>query len=118
MTTEPTTAPEEPTPDYTADHVREYIQLQAEADRIKARMEEIKKFLRELDYGTHDIAGLKVSITRNPQFDSAAFQAKYPVLKFPHLYKSAIDAGAVKEHLAPAEVKKFYGEGEKKVGVK
>lgn len=98
--------------------VREYVSLE---DRIApdiARMEEIKKVLRDLDYGTHNIAGLKVSIGHNTRLDAEAFAAKYPVLKYPHLYKSAPDSTAIKEHLAPAEIKSLSKEGEKRFGIK
>jgi hypothetical protein len=116
------TAPEETAPEYS-DHMqalaREYATLQAEGARITARMDEIKKtFKFDLPFGTHPIAGLSVGIAHNTQFDGKAFAEDFPVLKYPQLYKPALDSSAIKENFAPAQLKKYVGEGDPRVTVK
>jgi len=98
--------------------VREYAELQARTAPDLARMDEIKKHLRALDYGSHDIAGLKISVSRNTRLDAKAFSEKYPVLQFPHFYKSAPDSAAIKKHLAPVEIEDLSTEGDPRVTIK
>lgn len=113
----PAEAPEYP--DHINDLVREYANLQADADPILARMEEIKKTLRfDLTYGTHKIAGLSVSVARNSRLSASAFADAYPVMKYPNLYKPAPDSAAIKENLAPTEIKKYTTEGDPRVSIK
>ena len=107
------------TPDsHLQDLVREYADLQARTAPDLARMDEIKKHLRALDYGSHDIAGLKITVARNARLDAGAFAEKYPVLQYPHLYKSAPDSAAIKKHLAPVEVENLSNEGDPRVTIK
>lgn len=108
------------TPDehYYGDLAREYATLQDRVAPDLARIDEIKKLMRGLDYGTHDVAGLKVSVARNSRLDAAAFAAKYPVLQHPGLYKSAPDSAAIKKNLAPAEIETLSVAGEPRVTIK
>lgn len=106
-------------PEHIQDLVREYATLQADAEPILARMDEIKKtFKFDLDFGTHKIAGLSVGIAHNSRLSASAFEAAYPVMKYPNLYKPAPNSTAIKENLSPAEIKKYTTEGDPRVTVK
>jgi len=106
-------------PEHIQDLVGEYATLQGEAAPILARMEEIKKTLKfDLGFGTHKIAGLSVGIAHNSRLSASAFEAAYPVMKYPHLYKPTPDSAAIKEHLSPAEIRKYTNEGDPRVTVK
>lgn len=96
---------------------REYADLNARREPIENRMQEIRaEFRNLLDYGTSRHAGQTISIQHNPIFDEDAFRAAYPVGRYPHLYKQAPpDRAAIKENLAPAEVRAFHTEGAPKV---
>lgn len=100
------------------DLVREYAQLDALAAPALARMDEIKKFLRDLRLGTHDIAGLKVTIAPNARFDSKRFAAKYPPTEFPEFYSSAVDQAKVKQLLPGKAVDAFKTIGDPRVTIK
>lgn len=101
-----------------AELVREYVQLDYELEPIKARMEEIKKVLRDLPNGTHDIAGAKVTIARNARFDAKKFAELYPQEEHPHLWKSGPDNTEIKRTLPPAVVEAMQTEGEPRVSIK
>lgn len=100
------------------DLVREYAQLDALAAPALARMDEIKKFLRDLPIGTHDIAGLKVTLAANARFDAERFAAKYPPTEFPEFYSSAVDRDKVKELLPGKAVDAFKTIGAPRVTIK
>jgi hypothetical protein len=99
---------------------REWSSLDAAKEPIEQRMEQIKAEYRQLLQTGASVkaAGRTVSIQRNPTFKPAEFMAAYPVLKFPHLYKSAPDMNAIKENLPPAEIKTFQAEGTPKVVIR
>lgn len=99
---------------------KEWSYLAAQRDPIDARMEQIKNEYRTLlQVGSSaKAAGRTIMVQRNPTLDSAKFMAKYPVLQFPHLYKSAPDANAIKENLPPAELRSLQKEGTPKVVIK
>jgi hypothetical protein len=106
-------------PETIQDLVREYALRQAEAAPILARMEEIKKTLRfDLPRGTHKIAGLSIGISPNNRFDAKAFEADYPIIQNHGLYKPMPDMDAIRENLAPAEIRKYTNEGDPRVTVK
>jgi hypothetical protein len=96
---------------------KEYSALDAQREPIIQRMEQIKAEYRQLlTVGSAlKLAGRNVSVQRNATMDAAKFMAKYPVLQYPHLYKSAPDANAIKENLPPAEIRTFQKEGQPKV---
>jgi|GEM_PF-2715164 len=98
--------------------VAEYADLQARTAPDLARMDEIKKVLRDLDYGSHTLAGLTVSIARNARFDAAAFAAQFPPEERPEFYKPAVDQTAVKKLLPGAAVDAFQKLGEARVTIK
>lgn len=98
--------------------VREYIALDHEIQPMKARQEEIKKVLRDLDMGTHDIAGAKVTISRNARLDAKKFADAYPQDQYPSLYKSAPDNTEIKRVLPPAVIERLQTDGEPRVSIK
>lgn len=98
--------------------VREYVMLDNRTQPDLTRMTEIKKALRDLDYGTHDLAGIKLGVGHNSTLNTAAFANAYPQDKFPHLYKSTPNPAAIKEQLSPAEIKALSKEGEKRLTFK
>ncbi|EXF24378.1 hypothetical protein BG28_06590 [Nesterenkonia sp. AN1] len=98
--------------------VREYAALQANVEPDLARMDDIKKVLRDLEYGTHDLAGLQVQISRNGRLDSKRFAEQYPVTQRPEFYKTAPDTKEIRRHLSPKEVEALSTEGDKKVSIK
>lgn len=99
---------------------KEWSFLQDQRQPIDDRMEQIKNEYRQLlaTGTTVKAAGRTISIQRNPTFDPAAFRAAYPVLKYPHLYTSVPDSGAIKENLSPATVRTFQKEGTPKVVIR
>jgi len=98
--------------------VREYALLEAEIEPLQARMNEIKKYLRgSLDYGTHDIAGLKVSIAHNSRLDPKKVLDLYPPAANPELYKQAPDSAAMKRILPGAVIEAMKTEGEPRVTI-
>lgn len=96
---------------------QEWSALDAAKQPILDRMEQIKAEYRSLlDVGRAvKYAGRSISIQRNATLDPAKFMEAYPVLQFPHLYKSAPDLGAIKENLPPAVVRDLQKEGTPKV---
>jgi hypothetical protein len=96
---------------------REWSSLDAAREPIVNRMEQIKAEYRQLLETGRSVkyAGRTISVQRNATLDPAKFMAAYPVLKFPHLYKSAPDMNAIKETLPPAEVRNLQKEGAPKV---
>lgn len=103
---------------YHEDLVREYAMIENRIGPDIARLAEIKKCFRDLTYGPHDFAGLKVSVGKNFRLDPETFSAKYPVMQYPHLYKSAPDSAAIKAELSPKEIEALSKEGEKRITVK
>lgn len=98
--------------------VREYVMLENRTAPDLARMAEIKKVLRDLDYGTHDLAGIKVAVGHNSTLVPAAFISAYPADQHPHLYKTVPNPAAIKDSLSPAEIKALSKEGEKRLTFK
>lgn len=99
---------------------KEWSALDAQKEPLEQRMEQIKNEYRALLQvgATVKAAGRTVSVQRNPTLDPAKFAATYPVMKFPHLYKSAPDLNAIKENLSPAEVRLLQKEGTPKVVIR
>ncbi|GEM_PF-5226542 len=103
------------------DDVRELVSIQAEKQRLTAREGELKKKLRELPKGTHEISGCKVQVQANRRVNLGRVKEAFPVGKYAPLgyYKPAEpDMTEIKKHIAPSELEKFYDEGENKVVVK
>lgn len=98
--------------------VREYAALQANTAPALARMEDIKKVLRDLDYGKHELAGVEVQVSRNSRLDAKAFQDRYPVAQHPQFYRTAPDTKEVRRQLAPAEIDALSKEGDKRVTIR
>ena len=120
-TTETTTAPQD-TEELTAEQaealVREYADLQAEVAPMQERMDDIKTTLRGLGQGSHEVAGLKVTIARNARLDSKKAQELYPAEKYPEIYKTSLDSTALKRMVAPAVYDAMSTEGEPRVTIK
>ncbi len=105
------------TENYT-DMVREYALLQDRVAPDLARMDEIKKYLKGLDYGTHDIAGLKITVGHNARLDAKKAAEMYPIEQFPAAYKTALDGPALKRLVAPAVYEALQTEGDPRVTIK
>lgn len=98
---------------------REYAMLAAEAEPLQARMEEIKKIFRnDLDFGTHDISGLQVTIAHNARFDAKRAAEMYPAEQYSEFYKTSLDSAALKKAVAPAVYQALSNEGEPRVTIK
>ena len=98
---------------------REYALLASEVEPMQARMDEIKKIFRnDLDFGAHDIAGLKITVAHNARFDAKKAAEIYPVDKYPAFYKTAPDSAAIKRAVAPAVYEALSNEGEPRVTIK
>lgn len=99
---------------------REYSRLDAEREPITARMEAIKTEYRTLlAIGSSVKAGGRtITVSRNATFDPEAFRAAYPVMKYPHLYTSVPDTGAIRENVPPAVLRTFQKEGTPRVTIK
>lgn len=100
------------------DHVRELAALQADKARLEAREKELKKILRDLDYGSHEIAGVTVSVQPNRRIDPGLFEDRYPVAKWPQFWKPGVNTTQVRKQLAPAEIEELSTEGEPRVVLK
>lgn len=100
------------------DLVHEYITLEYERAPIEARMNEIKKVLRDLDYGSHQIAGATVSVSRNARLDSKKFADMFPIEQFPNLWKTAPDTTALRQTQPPAVVEALQSVGEPRITIK
>lgn len=100
--------------------VAERTRLKATADDAAQRIKQIDDQLRDLGYGTHQYAGVRVSIERNRRLDVARFRDAYPVDKHPELWKVTVDpdTAAVREHIAPADLDPFYNESTPKVVIR
>lgn len=98
--------------------VREYAELQADVAPTLARMEEIKKFLRDLDPGTYELAGVKVTISENKTFDEKQFTEDYPHTRYAGLYKLVPDREVIRQHFSPAEREQFQKQGDHRVTIK
>lgn len=105
-------------PDLHADLVRELVALQDQIEPANARIADIKKVLRDLDFGSHKIAGMTVTVGHNVRLDTAAFEAAYPVLEHPQMYKPTPDPAAIRRHLSPVQLEALQTEGEKRLTVK
>lgn len=98
---------------------KEYALLASEVEPMQARMDEIKKIFRnDLDFGTHDISGLKVTVAHNARFDAKKAAEIYPADKYPAFYKTAPDSAAIKRAVAPAVYEALSNEGEPRVTIK
>jgi len=105
-------------PENYTELIQEYTRIQDKIGPDLARVEEIKKILKGLDYGSHEIAGCKVTIGRNARLNAKRFEEAYPVAKYPQYYKTAPDSTAMKDELSPAELRKYQDEGEPRVTIK
>ncbi|WAC65158.1 hypothetical protein OVA14_07090 [Agrococcus sp. SL85] len=108
-----------PRPDFDA-IVAERTQLKAIADDAATRIKQIDDQLRDLGYGSHPYAGVRVSIEHNRRLDADRFQRAYPPATHAALYKVTVapDLTAIKEQIAPADLDAFYNEGTPKVVVR
>lgn len=96
----------------------ERAQLVALIDELTQRKNAIDDVYREhLVFGTHTLAGLRVSVQHNRRLDNAAIMQAYPVTACPELYKPTIDTTAVKKYIAPVDLDAFYLDGTPKVVV-
>lgn len=100
------------------DLVHEYIQLDYELKPIQARMDEIKKVLRDLPTGAHEIAGARVTIARNARLDAKKFAETFPQDQYPNLWKSAPDSAELKRTQPPAVIEALQTTGEPRVSIK
>lgn len=100
------------------DHVRELASVQADKSRLEAREKELKKILRDLGPGSHDIAGVTVSVQANRRIDPALFEDRYPVAQWPQFWKPGVNTAQVRKQLAPAEIEALSTEGEPRVVLK
>lgn len=100
------------------DHVKELASVQADKQRLEAREKELKKILRDLDQGSHEIAGITVSVQPNRRIDPGLFEDKYPVAQWPHFWEPKINTTQVRKQLAPAEIEALSTEGEPRVVLK
>lgn len=96
----------------------EYATIQDRIDPDLKRLDEIKAAFKFMSYGTHELAGLKVSLARSSRLDAAAFANRYPVETHPQFYKSAPDSTSIKKHLAPAEIEELSNAGDPRVTIK
>lgn len=108
-----------PRPDFDA-LVAERTQLKAIADDAATRIKQIDDQLRDLGYGTHPYAGVRVSIERNRRLDVDRFKTAYPVAEHSDLYKVTVDPDPtmIRALIAPADLDAFYNEGTPKVVVR
>ncbi len=98
---------------------KEWVFLDEQREPINARMEAIKtEYRRLLGIGSVKAAGHTITVSPNRTFDPEAFRAAYPVMKFPHLYTSVPDTGAIRENVPPAVLRTFQKEGTPRVTIK
>ena len=93
--------------------VNEAVALQAQAEQIKERLDEIKvQLINRHKPGTHTIGDHKVQIRAGVRrLNSTRLAAAYPVEQFPQLYKASFDTAAVKNEFAPAALADYYDTG-------
>lgn len=98
----------------------EAVTLNAQAEQIKERLDEIKAILvNEAGAGTHTLGVHKVQIRAGVRrLNTSRLTATYPADQFPQLYKNAIDTAAVKNQFAPAALEDFYELGSAVVSFK
>ena len=101
-----------------ADLVREWAELESQVAGPQARIEEIKKFLRVLDLGTHELAGYRVSVSPNRRLDPKKFAEKYPVLKHPEFYKTAPDSTKIAKELSGPDLREVSTFGDPRISLK
>lgn len=124
MTTTPTdtqpatAASTSPDPRLIEELAEEYATLAADIEPKQARMEELKKQFRQLPKGTHDLAGLAVTVSANRRLNTKALEEAYPASEHGELYKQAIDTKAAREHLGEEMIEDFTVESENKVSVR
>jgi hypothetical protein len=99
---------------------KEWAYLAEQRRPIDERMEQIKAAYRALLQAGSSVkaAGLNISVQPNRTFDPAPFIQAYPVLQYPHLYKSTPDLNAIHENLPPATLRTFQKEGTPKVVIR
>lgn len=99
--------------------VKEYLQLQEQAEHIDQRKDSIKAELRKLGEGSHGIAGVTISIAPNRRIDPQLVAEQYPVEQHPELWKASPDTTAIRKHLAPIRVEQLMTDsGEPKVTIR
>lgn len=93
--------------------VNEAVSLQAQAEQIKERLDEIKiQLINKKAPGTHTIGDHKVQIRAGVRRLSSTRLAKdFPAETFPQLYKNSFDTAAVKNEFAPAALEQYYDIG-------
>lgn len=108
------------TPEQTDLLAAEYFELAAQVAPLEERMKEIKTTLMNgLDYGAHDAAGGRVTISRGARtLDAAAFEKAYPVQVNPGLYKVVPDLDKIKAAIAPKQLEAVQKVGADKIGIK
>lgn len=95
------------------------VHLKEQETRIKDELAQIDEKLREAyDFGNNDAGDWTVQLQHNRTLDKDRFMQRFPVAQYPHFYQPAVDAKAVKEFIAPAELGAFYNEGAAKIAVK
>ena len=99
-------------PDYEA-LVAERTRLKAAADDAMQRVKQIDDQLRDLGYGTHQYAGVKVTISPHRRLNAGRFRDAFPVDKHPELWKVSVDPDttAIRNAIAPDELDAYYDEG-------
>lgn len=99
--------------------VKEYVRLQEQAEHIDQQKDAIKAELRTLGEGSHDIAGVKVSVTPNRRIDAKLVEQQYPIAQHNELYTAKPDPAKIRQHLAPIRVEQLMTEsGESKVTIR
>lgn len=97
----------------------EYIDLQARAEQIKDRLDEIKSiFATNLEAATHDLGGVRVTVSPNRRLDAKKAEESYPVTDFPHVWKASIDTKVLKEEIGQNAYDGLTLEGVPRVTVK
>lgn len=99
--------------------VEELSTIKTEIDHLTGRKRDLEKVLvHELGNGTHEVAGLKVQVSTPRTLDPKAVEAAYPALENAALYKTVLDADAVKRAFAPNVLESFKKDGTTRVTLK
>ena len=97
----------------------EYIDLQARAEQIKDRLDEIKAlFATTLETATHDLGGTTVTVSPNRRLDTKKAEENYPVSEFPHVWKASIDTKKLRDEIGQNAYDGLTVEGVPRVTVK
>lgn len=97
---------------------REYARLHADVTPALERMEEIKKELRTLTLGKHNLAGLTVQLSPNNRLNKTAFANQYPILQYPQYYKTELNSDAIKKEFSPDQIAAMSTPGTPRLTIK